>query len=159
AAATGRMGRDDRRRAALPRHRLVDRCLSGARHFSAGAGLLAGRRRPGQALAHCAMTAPPLLSVENLAVAFDTAHGPVPALQGVSFSLAQGEVLGIVGESGAGKTVACRSIMRLLAGNARILAGSIRFEGRDMLALDERELRRVRGERVAMIFQNPSTHL
>ena len=105
------------------------------------------------------MTAPPLLSVENLAVEFDTAHGPVSALQGVSFFLPQGEVLGIVGESGSGKTVACRSIIRLLAGNARILSGRIEFEGRDMLALDERELGRVRGERIAMIFQNPSTHL
>jgi peptide/nickel transport system ATP-binding protein len=105
------------------------------------------------------MTAPPLLSVEDLAVQFETAHGPVPALQGVSFSLFPGEVLGIVGESGSGKTVACRSIIRLLAGNARILSGRIEFEGRDMLALDERELGRVRGERVAMIFQNPSTHL
>jgi oligopeptide/dipeptide ABC transporter ATP-binding protein len=105
------------------------------------------------------VTTPPLLSVEDLAVEFDTAHGSVPALQGVSFSLPQGEVLGIVGESGSGKTVACRSIMRLLAGNARIRAGRIQFEGRDMLALDERELGRVRGERVAMIFQNPSTHL
>jgi peptide/nickel transport system ATP-binding protein len=105
------------------------------------------------------MTAPPLLSVEDLAVQFETAHGPVPALQGVSFSLFPGEVLGIVGESGSGKTVACRSIIRLLAANARILSGRIEFEGRDMLALDERELGRVRGERVAMIFQNPSTHL
>jgi peptide/nickel transport system ATP-binding protein len=105
------------------------------------------------------VTAPLLLSVEDLAVEFETAHGPVSALQGVSFSLPQGEVLGIVGESGSGKTVACRSIMRLLSGNARILSGRIAFEGRDMLALDERELSRVRGERVAMIFQNPSTHL
>jgi peptide/nickel transport system ATP-binding protein len=104
------------------------------------------------------MTAPHL-SVEDLAVEFETAHGPVPALQGVSFSLAQGEVLGIVGESGSGKTVACRSVIRLLAGNARIRSGRIQFEGRDMLALDERELARLRGERVAMIFQNPSTHL
>ena len=105
------------------------------------------------------MTAPPLLTVDDLAVEFETAHGPVPALQGVSFSLAPGEVLGIVGESGSGKTVACRSVMRLLSGNARIRSGRIAFEGRDMLALDERELGRVRGERVAMIFQNPSTHL
>jgi peptide/nickel transport system ATP-binding protein len=105
------------------------------------------------------VTAAPLLSVDNLAVAFETAHGRVSALRGVSFSLSQGEVLGIVGGSGSGKTVACRSIMRLLSPNARILSGGIAFEGRDMLALDDRELARVRGERVAMIFQNPSTHL
>ena len=105
------------------------------------------------------MTASPLLAVDDLAVEFETAHGPVSALQGVSFSLAPGEVLGIVGESGSGKTVACRSVMRLLSPNARILGGRIAFEGRDMLALDQRELGRVRGERIAMIFQNPSTHL
>lgn len=105
------------------------------------------------------MTAAPLLTVDNLAVEFSTAHGPVSALQGVSFSLAPGEVLGIVGESGSGKTVACRSVMRLLSPNARILGGRIAFEGHDMLALNERELSRVRGERIAMIFQNPSTHL
>ena len=105
------------------------------------------------------MTASPLLAVDDLAVEFETAHGPVSALQGVSFSLAPGEVLGIVGESGSGKTVACRSVMRLLSPNARILGGRIAFEGRDMLALDQRELGRVRGESIAMIFQNPSTHL
>ena len=105
------------------------------------------------------MTAPPLLTVDDLAVEFETTHGPVSALQGVSFSLSPGEVLGIVGESGSGKTVACRSVMRLLSANARIRSGRIQFEGRDMLALDERALSRVRGERIAMIFQNPSTHL
>jgi peptide/nickel transport system ATP-binding protein len=105
------------------------------------------------------MTAAPLLRVEDLAVEFDTAHGPVPALRGVSFSLMPGEVLGIVGESGSGKTVACRSIMRLLSPNARIRSGRIQFEGQDMLQLSEAELASVRGERVAMIFQNPSTHL
>ncbi len=105
------------------------------------------------------MTNRPLLTVDNLAIEFDTAHGMVSALKGVSFSLSQGEVLGIVGESGSGKTVACRSLMRLLASNARIVSGRIEFEGRDMLALNERELGRVRGERIAMIFQNPSTHL
>ncbi len=105
------------------------------------------------------MTNRPLLTVDNLAIEFDTAHGTVSALKGVSFSISQGEVLGIVGESGSGKTVACRSLMRLLASNARIVSGRIEFEGRDMLALNERELSRIRGERIAMIFQNPSTHL
>ncbi len=105
------------------------------------------------------MTVAPILSVENLAVTFDTANGPVRALQGVSFSLQPGEVLGIVGESGSGKTVACRSVMRLLAPNATVGPGRIVFEGRDMLGLGDRELTRLRGDRLAMIFQNPSTHL
>jgi peptide/nickel transport system ATP-binding protein len=100
-----------------------------------------------------------LLTVEDLSIVFDTAHGPVTALAGISFDLAAGEVLGIVGESGSGKTVACRSVMRLLPGNARILGGRIRFEGQDVLSLGAAALARLRGERVAMIFQNPSTHL
>ena len=100
-----------------------------------------------------------LLSVEDLAVEFDTAQGTVPALRGVSFSMRRGEVLGIVGESGSGKTVACRAVMRLLAGNARIVGGRIRFEDQDVLALDPPSLGKLRGERIAMIFQNPSTHL
>jgi peptide/nickel transport system ATP-binding protein len=105
------------------------------------------------------MSEEPLLSVEDLAIAFRTSHGPVPALRGVSFAMRRGEVLGIVGESGSGKTVACRSVMRLLADNAGILSGRIRFEGQDVLALDEPALGKLRGERIAMIFQNPSTHL
>jgi peptide/nickel transport system ATP-binding protein len=100
-----------------------------------------------------------LLTVEDLEVEFATAHGPVPALRGVSFAMNRGEVLGIVGESGSGKTVACRAVMRLLSENASIPGGRIRFEGHDMLALDQAGLAKLRGERVAMIFQNPSTHL
>jgi len=105
------------------------------------------------------MNAHGFLSVEDLAIEFSTAYGPVNALRGVSFGMERGEVLGIVGESGSGKTVACRSIMRLLADNARIVSGRLGFEGQDILALDERGLRKLRGERIAMIFQNPSTHL
>ncbi|MFI5018095.1 MAG: dipeptide ABC transporter ATP-binding protein, partial [Dongiales bacterium] len=100
-----------------------------------------------------------LLTVEDLEVEFATAHGPVPALRGVSFAMNRGEVLGIVGESGSGKTVACRAVMRLLSENARIPGGRIRFEGHDMLSLDQAGLAKLRGERIAMIFQNPSTHL
>ncbi|HEY2110103.1 MAG TPA: ABC transporter ATP-binding protein [Dongiaceae bacterium] len=100
-----------------------------------------------------------LLTVEDLEVEFATAHGLVPALRGVSFAMNRGEVLGIVGESSSGKTVACRAVMRLLAENARIAGGRIRFEGHDMLALDQAGLAKLRGERIAMIFQNPSTHL
>jgi peptide/nickel transport system ATP-binding protein len=99
------------------------------------------------------------LSVEELAIQFSTDRGPVQALRGISFDMARGEVLGIVGESGSGKTVACRSIMRLLAPNANIQSGRIRFEDEDVLALDQAQLRKLRGERIAMIFQNPSTHL
>jgi ABC-type glutathione transport system ATPase component len=105
------------------------------------------------------MSKQPFLSVEDLAIEFATDHGPVSALRGVSFAMERGEVLGVVGESGSGKTVACRSIMRLLAENGRIVSGRIRFEGDDVLAFDQAALRKLRGERIAMIFQNPSTHL
>ena len=105
------------------------------------------------------MSADALLSIEDLSIEFDTAAGRVTALRGVSFALKRGEILGVVGESGSGKTVACRSIVRLLAPAARITAGRVLFAGRDMLTLSDRELIAVRGEKIAMIFQNPSTHL
>jgi ABC-type glutathione transport system ATPase component len=100
-----------------------------------------------------------LVTVDNLAIDFTTNFGPVSALRGVSFSVKAGEVLGIVGESGSGKTVACRAILKLLASNAKVAAGRIMFEGRDVLSMSEGELGRYRGEQAAMIFQNPSTHL
>jgi peptide/nickel transport system ATP-binding protein len=100
-----------------------------------------------------------LVTVDNLAISFETADGDVAALRGISFSLKAGEVLGIVGESGSGKTVACRAVLKLLAGNARVDSGRILFEGRDVLTMSDAELGRYRGEQAAMIFQNPSTHL
>ncbi len=105
------------------------------------------------------MSEDPFLSVDDLAISFETSHGPVAALRGISFTMRRGEALGIVGESGSGKTVACRSIMRLLAPNARILSGHSRFDGHEVLGLDEAALGTLRGERIAMIFQNPATHL
>jgi peptide/nickel transport system ATP-binding protein len=100
-----------------------------------------------------------LVRIENLAIDFATKFGTVPALKGVSFSLNRGEALGIVGESGSGKTVACRAILKLIAANATVRSGRILVEGTDVLAMGEAELLRFRGEKAAMIFQNPSTHL
>ena len=101
-----------------------------------------------------------LLDIADLSVEFMSPGGPLRAVDQVSFELEEGEVLGIVGESGSGKTVACRSILHLLpSSRARIATGRAMFEGRDLLALPEAELRRLRGSRLAMIFQNPSTHL
>lgn len=100
-----------------------------------------------------------LISVQNLGITFDTPRGPVAALHDVSFALAQGEILGIVGESGSGKSVACHALLRLLPKNARVTAGDVRVAGQSVFALPERELAALRGRRVAMIFQNPSTHL
>ena len=98
----------------------------------------------------------PLLSVEGLGVAM----GGVPVLEDVSFAIAPGETLGLVGESGCGKSVTALSIMRLLPEPpARIASGRIVFDGTDLLDLDAERLRSIRGDRIAMIFQEPMTSL
>ncbi len=103
---------------------------------------------------------PPLLSVADLKTHFFTADGVTRAVDGVSFDVGAGETLGIVGESGCGKSVTALSILRLLPRRlARVVGGSIRFQGRDLLALDEPEMRDIRGNRIAMIFQEPMTSL
>jgi microcin C transport system ATP-binding protein len=107
------------------------------------------------------MTAPaPLLSVENLAVTFGRGEHAVEAVRGVSFGLARGEAVAIVGESGSGKSATALSILRLLPyPKARHPGGRIMFEGRDLLAADEPAIRAVRGDRIAMVFQEPMTSL
>jgi oligopeptide/dipeptide ABC transporter ATP-binding protein len=99
-----------------------------------------------------------LLEVADLSVRFRGDGGWVTAIEDVSFSLAQGEVLGIVGESGSGKSVTALSLLRLHARNARI-AGTVRFGTDDLLALPERALRRIRGGEISMIFQDPMSSL
>ena len=103
--------------------------------------------------------AEPLLQVSDLRTWFFTDAGVVRAVDGVSFTLARGETLGIVGESGSGKSVAAKSIMNLLEEPARIVAGSIRFTGKEIAALPEDELRDIRGAEIAMVFQDPMTSL
>ena len=103
--------------------------------------------------------AEPLLRVSDLRTWFFTDAGVVRAVDGVSFTLNRGETLGIVGESGSGKSVAAKSIMNLLEEPARIVAGSIRFRGREITALSENELREIRGAEIAMVFQDPMTSL
>jgi peptide/nickel transport system ATP-binding protein len=103
--------------------------------------------------------AEPLLQVSDLRTWFFTDAGVVRAVDGVSFSLRGGETLGIVGESGSGKSVAAKSIMNLLEEPARIVAGSIRFRGREITALSEDSLREIRGAEIAMVFQDPMTSL
>ena len=100
-----------------------------------------------------------LLRVENLKTYFPTPNGVVKAVDGVSFSVAEGEVLGLVGESGSGKSMTCRSIMRLLPSSARIEGGKVCFRDKSVLDLSEQQLTSWRGAEVAMILQEPMTAL
>jgi oligopeptide/dipeptide ABC transporter ATP-binding protein len=102
----------------------------------------------------------PLLDVDNLQVGFDTEAGLLRAVDGVSFTIDAGRTLGIVGESGCGKSVTASSILRLIPSPpGRILGGAIRFDGTDILQLPRGELTRIRGQEIAMIFQDPMTSL
>ena len=101
-----------------------------------------------------------VLSIRNLSVEFDTVRGPAKVLDDVSIDLRRGEILGLVGESGCGKTVTSMSVLRLLPSPpARILSGQVLFGGRDLLRLSSKELRAVRGSDIAMIFQDPMASL
>ncbi|MWV44098.1 ATP-binding cassette domain-containing protein [Paenibacillus sp. HJL G12] len=100
-----------------------------------------------------------LLEVTDLQVSFYTYAGEVQAVRDVSFSLGKGETLAIVGESGSGKSVTSKSIMRLLAKSAKIKNGSIRFEGKELASLPEKQMQNIRGKDISMIFQDPMTSL
>src|SRR2546423_7334689 len=101
-----------------------------------------------------------LLSVKDLRTYFETEDGTVKAVDGISFDLHRGETLGIVGESGSGKSVTNLSIMRLIPSPpGRIAGGEVMFDGRDLLALPNEEMRKMRGRRIAMVFQDPMTSL
>ena len=102
----------------------------------------------------------PILSVENLQTHFFTRDGVTRAVDGLSFEVGAGETLAIVGESGCGKSITALSVMQLLPrGLARTVGGAVRFKGRDLLGLDEKEMKRIRGDRIAMVFQEPMTSL
>ncbi|OFX06444.1 MAG: peptide ABC transporter ATP-binding protein [Alphaproteobacteria bacterium RIFCSPHIGHO2_12_FULL_66_14] len=106
------------------------------------------------------MAAQTILQVDDLQTHFFTAVGTVRAVDGVSYALKSGETLGVVGESGCGKSVSALSILRLVADPpGRIVGGAIRFEGRNLLELSETEMERIRGNEISMIFQEPMTSL
>ena len=106
------------------------------------------------------MAAQTILQVDDLQTHFFTAVGTVRAVDGVSYDLMSGETLGVVGESGCGKSVSALSILRLVANPpGRIVGGAIRFEGRNLLDLGETEMERIRGNEISMIFQEPMTSL
>ena len=102
---------------------------------------------------------PPLLAIEDLSVSFRTDRGIVRAVQGVSLQVRGGETLAIVGESGSGKSVTALSILRLLGDAAAVDSGRILFDGEDLLELSEDAIRGIRGDRIAMIFQEPMSSL
>jgi oligopeptide/dipeptide ABC transporter ATP-binding protein len=101
----------------------------------------------------------PLLSVEGLKVEFWTSRGTVYAVNGISFDIAPGETLGIVGESGCGKSVTALALLGILSRAGRVTGGTAMFEGRDLLTMKDDALRKVRGRDIAMIFQDPMTSL
>ena len=102
----------------------------------------------------------PLLEVKNLKTHFFTADGVVKAVDGISYEVAEGEVVGIVGESGCGKSVGAMSIMRLVASPpGRIVEGEVLFGGEDLVQMDEKEMRNIRGNNISMVFQEPMTSL
>ncbi len=138
-----RDGCDERRRA-VPRRELLP--LGGQRSGDS-------RKRGGPLSA-------PVLSVSDLRTYFYTRDGVVKAVDGVSLSLDRGETLGVVGESGCGKSVTALSVMRLVpAASGRIVAGSIRFDDKELLTLEPAAMRAIRGNRISMIFQEPMTSL
>ena len=100
-----------------------------------------------------------LLEVKDLHVSFFTPAGEVKAVGGISYDLNYGEVMGVVGESGSGKSQEAYSIMGLLQSPGKVTGGSITFEGKDVLAMSKEEMTNFRGNKVAMIFQNPMTCL
>ena len=101
----------------------------------------------------------PLLEVKGLRTSFYTRDGAVRAVDGIDFNVDRGEIMGLVGESGCGKSVTSLSLMRLVAKPGRIEAGEILFDGRDLLKLSGDDMRKLRGERISMIFQQPTSSL
>src|ERR1051325_8196018 len=101
----------------------------------------------------------PLLKVENLTTVFDAKPSPVIAVNDVSFEIRKGETLGLVGESGRGKSVTAFSISRLVQKPGKIAGGRVFFDGKDLLALSEEEMRQVRGAGIGFVFQEPMAAL
>ena len=101
-----------------------------------------------------------LLEIEGLRTQFFTSSGIVKAVDGITYDVESGETVAVVGESGCGKSVSALSILRLVAEPAgKVVGGTIKFQGQDLLALDDIEMRKIRGNDIAMVFQEPMTSL
>ena len=100
-----------------------------------------------------------MLEVKNLKTHFFTSAGVVKAVNGISFNLDEGKVLGIVGESGSGKSVTAYSILQILTYPGRIVDGSVKFRGKELVGISDEEMRRIRGNKISIIFQDPMTSL
>jgi oligopeptide/dipeptide ABC transporter ATP-binding protein len=105
------------------------------------------------------VTAAPLLQVRGLCTEFVTPNARLPVLDNVDFDVNEGEILGIVGESGSGKTITALSVTKLLPAAARVAGGEVLYRGRNLLALNDRQMNRIRGEQISMVFQNPRASL
>ncbi|MBQ0126089.1 MAG: ABC transporter ATP-binding protein, partial [Clostridiales bacterium] len=99
------------------------------------------------------------LQVKDLTISFRTTNGKVQAVRGINFDLNKGETLAIVGESGSGKSVTSKAILGILAGNSIIEGGEIIYDGKDLLKISEEDFHRIRGDKIAMIFQDPMSSL
>ncbi|MDE6167942.1 MAG: ATP-binding cassette domain-containing protein, partial [Acetatifactor sp.] len=99
------------------------------------------------------------LHVQDLRISFRTSNGKVQAVRGIDFDLAKGETLAIVGESGSGKSVTSKAILGILAGNSIVESGEIIYDGQDLLKISEEDFHKIRGDRIAMIFQDPMSSL
>ena len=102
---------------------------------------------------------PPLLSISGLGLTLAARGGSIDLLSDVSFDVAEGEVVGLVGESGSGKSLTCRAVMRLLPPHIKVTSGRVDLDGENILPFSEQAMRTVRGRKIGMIFQNPSTYL
>ena len=100
-----------------------------------------------------------ILEVNNLKISFRTQGGTVKAVRDISFDIEKGETLAIVGESGSGKSVTTKAILGILAGNSIVEGGEILFDGKDLLKINEEEMHKIRGDKIAMIFQDPLSSL
>src|SRR6185437_4689079 len=158
-AAHGGPRIDDQRRPELPVHALAADHHPGPGRGAGRAGAFAGRRWPGRPAEAGPVSAETILEVRDLHVRIASRRGIVRAVDGVSFDVPRGGALGLVGESGSGKSMMLRAILGVLPAEAQITSGEIRLDGVDLVQLRGSDVNRLRGPKMAMIFQEPMSAL